>query len=651
MIAKMSKVQILGPRRILNDVLDKVYSFGKVQVEDVSYSALDIEEDSHISVKDVSLNEKEMDELAQLELNSKKVEGMIRYIEDSVPEIAKKMMVNGGAKAEKEEVSLTIARQSVCKLTSFVSKTSSKLDHIIAEKQSLEEHRGYSVGFGQVVETFSNLMARPEHKNDYEIIGFSVPKKKMAILDVLKEKLQTLMGDEFEFFHTALNKEEVGAIVACSPANMLQVSNLFEKESILEYEVPEDYKGKSINETLTIIRSKKDIVHNSLDKINSDLKEFVERYGNVIKKMKTDVANRISYYGTMPKFGETKFTFVMVGYVPKSDMRTLHSDLKGMYGDSILIDEMDLPGHGHEDELPVMLENPKIFRPFEVILKAFRPPSYGTIDPTVFIGIFFPIVFGWILGDIGYGAILLLIATIIRVRTKSDTLKDVTYIAIVCAISTIIFGFAFGEVFGDLGHYLGMHPPKGYNREVDVILPLVASVGFGLFHICLSLIFKAWSAFKHSKKFDAHVIEPVATIAVLLATAVALASATGALPKGLLDIALIVIGVGVVTAFAVGGIAGGLEIFGIMGNVLSYARIMAIGLSSVILAVVANKLFHALPLAAGLLVAILLHTINIVLGVFGPTIHGLRLHFVEAMSKFAKLEGKEYRPFKEKGGK
>ncbi len=647
MIAKMSKIQILGPRRVLNEVLDKIYSFGKVQVEKVSYSSLNIDEGTHLKMKDVSLDEKETDEVAQLELNSRKIDAIIKYLDSNVAGAK-----DSGAVGEKEEVSLTISRQSVDKISSFVQKTASKFDSISAEKRMLDEQRGYSAGFGQIIETFAALMEKPEHKDDYEIIGFSVSKKKLSTIAILKEKLSELIGDEFELFHTSLSKRELGAVVACSPTNMLKVSELFEKENIAEYEVPSDYKGKSISEILSILNSKKSTLSADLEKIDAELKEFSDRYYNVLSKMALEIYNRVNFLGCVPKFGETKFTFVMFGYIPSEDVDTLRNDLLATYGDSILFDEIEMTEE-EEKNAPVKLKNVGLFRPFEVILKAFRPPSYGTIDPTWFIGFFFPIIFGWILGDVGYGLIILVAGLVLRFKKNvSQVIKDVGYIVIVCSISTIIFGVLFGEVFGNLGEFFGMHPfIPNYNREHDVILPLIVTVAFGLFHICLSLTFKAWSAYKHHNKINNHVVEAVATMAVLICTVVALLGASDVLPGTVVAPALVIIGVSVVSAFVAGGIAGGLEIFGIMGNVLSYSRIMAIGLSSVILAVVANRLYASLPLALGIVVAIMLHLINLVLGVFGPTVHGLRLHFVEAMSKFAKLEGNEYKPFKEKGGK
>ncbi|MBI5287294.1 MAG: ATPase, partial [Deltaproteobacteria bacterium] len=84
-----------------------------------------------------------------------------------------------------------------------------------------------------------------------------------------------------------------------------------------------------------------------------------------------------------------------------------------------------------------------------------------------------------------------------------------------------------------------------------------------------------------------------------------------------------------------------------VGNILSYARIMAIGTASVVMAVVANKLGGAVGnVLLGIIVAALIHTLNVALGILSPTIHSLRLHYVEFFSKFYQPGGRRYTPFK-----
>jgi V/A-type H+-transporting ATPase subunit I len=98
----------------------------------------------------------------------------------------------------------------------------------------------------------------------------------------------------------------------------------------------------------------------------------------------------------------------------------------------------------------------------------------------------------------------------------------------------------------------------------------------------------------------------------------------------------------------VGGLLAPFELIRHLGNIVSYARLMAVGLASVLLAYVANRLAGAVgSLWIGVTAAVLLHIFNIVLGVFAPTVHALRLHYVEFFSKFLETGGRPYRPLKE----
>ena len=104
---------------------------------------------------------------------------------------------------------------------------------------------------------------------------------------------------------------------------------------------------------------------------------------------------------------------------------------------------------------------------------------------------------------------------------------------------------------------------------------------------------------------------------------------------------------GVSLIFYGGGVPGVIEIMSLIGNVLSYARLMALGMASVMLAIVANRFAESIEVVfLGVVCAVALHVLNICLALFSPTIHSMRLHLVEFFSKFYKGGGKMYAPFK-----
>ena len=133
------------------------------------------------------------------------------------------------------------------------------------------------------------------------------------------------------------------------------------------------------------------------------------------------------------------------------------------------------------------------------------------------------------------------------------------------------------------------------------------------------------------------------------------AVATDYLPDGLITPAIVTLIIGIVLLSAslgwLGILMGPIEFIGLIGNVLSYLRIAAIGLASVYLAKVANEVAGLVGSAiVGIIIAVLIHSLNLVLGAFSPTIHSLRLHYVEFFRKFYEGGGRPYQPFKRQYG-
>jgi len=134
---------------------------------------------------------------------------------------------------------------------------------------------------------------------------------------------------------------------------------------------------------------------------------------------------------------------------------------------------------------------------------------------------------------------------------------------------------------------------------------------------------------------------------MVVLVAVALLAAVQVLPGAFFTPAVVALLVAFPVLIIVEGVLAPVELISTLGNILSYARIMALGTASVVMAVVANELVGTVGSAlVGALFGLLFHLVNFALGVFGPTIHGLRLHYVEFFDKFYSPGGEQYRPFR-----
>jgi V/A-type H+-transporting ATPase subunit I len=271
-------------------------------------------------------------------------------------------------------------------------------------------------------------------------------------------------------------------------------------------------------------------------------------------------------------------------------------------------------------------------------------PRYGSIDPTPFVAVFFPLLFGLMLADVGYGLMLGVLALMLHRRSKpGSAARTVAEIAGPCAVFAIIVGFLFGEVFGDLGHRtLGLRPII-FDRSEAAVASLLVAVGLGVVHVGLGLVLGVIARWRREPK---HAIGSGVAALMVAFIILAFLAALEVLPRAFLTPSVVVLLVAFPLLVAVEGAIAPIEFLATLGNILSYARVMALGMASVMLAIVANRMAGAVGSAVvGFLFALLFHLVNFAIGIFGPTVHALRLHYVEFFGKFYSPGGMPYKPF------
>lgn len=340
--------------------------------------------------------------------------------------------------------------------------------------------------------------------------------------------------------------------------------------------------------------------------------------------------------------GLTPHVFVFEGWVPTLHLPVVTEALQRAAGSDGVIELVERAEWG-DDEAPVVLQNPRVLRPFERLLGMLPLPRYGTLDPTPFLAVFFPLLFGVMLGDIGYAALLAAGAWWLRRRQAPGTvLRDAADVALACAAAAAIAGVLFGELFGDLGRRLLHLHPILFDRESAVLPAILLAVGLGFTHVLLGLILGAITLAHRSPR---HALGRALSAVMLVLLLLALLALTNVLPKALFTPVLILLVAAVPVLIFAEGIIAPVELLATVGNVLSYARIMAIGTASVMLAVVANSMVGELgSVTIGVLFALLFHLVNFAIGLFSPAIHALRLHYVEFFGKFYDPGGRPYQP-------
>jgi len=396
------------------------------------------------------------------------------------------------------------------------------------------------------------------------------------------------------------------------------------------------------------------------------------------------------------RFATSEHAFAVTGWVPTSKVTRVFENLDKACAGKVYVSELEV--EDYNEMPPVEYHNPDFAHPTQLFMDLYSRPKYTEVDPTLLMAVLFPIMFGLILGDVGYGAILLIMSLGLRSFVKdSEAGNQLVSVLRNCSISSIIFGIIFSEIFGFslpwkpiwLSRHINMGgaahqaateaAAQGMEASVEHVshIPqlLVISIWIGILHITLGRLWGARNAAKmdHGHHRTLKIYANIGWILVMWGILVLIwsnfaipmmpdfsrlpALAAGINPAMIAGAIMLVIGL---VFIARENVLDLMEVPTIISHVLSYTRLIAVGLSSVAIAMVTNfiaidmiispqlKLLSPIGIIliiVGIVVFLFGHALNTALGILGGGLHPLRLHYVEFFTKFYRGGGKKYTPF------
>jgi V/A-type H+-transporting ATPase subunit I len=667
MLMTMSKVEIVGVKTLFFQVLETIQDLGTLHLEDITKKR---------GPRYADLIPMEMDPALEEERNL--LQNLAMRNNAILSELAPpRERVSRNVLDEKYK---TFQGKTLGEISAMVEEEESATKELITYKNELEVEMSRLSKYEPIIKKVYPLASKVTTTEQYTSIALLIEERYKQVLDYIESELERITSGQCDVFSARVDENTHAAILVFHKRFSEQVHNFLATENVNQVRLPTELSDKPYDEALKEIETRYKEIPPKLSKVKSDLEDISNRWYATLVALKDYLADRIESLNAIPKFGQSGHVFVITGWMPADQVDETRELLEGKFEGKVEL-TVEIPTHAEMEEAPSAMKNPTAVKPFEFIYLLIKPPKYGHLDPTFLVAIFFPLLFGFMLGDMGYALVLFgivwLMKRVIKKReSKSAFMMLFANVLFISAISTFVFGLLYFEFFGDLlfrlfgwdpgspkwvWFYTSNGKPVGWpleriaqaNEQIFGFL-LIIVICIGVLHMGGALTIGLIDGIRHHDR--KHAFEKAGYLMFLLGMVV-----IGLGLWAFKDAKSIMVPLGAVIAvtgigFAAygGGFGGGLEAALTFGNLLSYARLYGIGLASVILAEVANdlgaKFGGGAMVILGIIVAGALHTMNIALGVLSPSIQSLRLNLVESFTKFYQETDVVYKPFKRSGG-
>lgn len=640
-IVKMSKFTLFAFKNDKEAILASLQKFEGVQFINLQ-ETVDPEEFNQIEI------DSEESIASNLEAEQAKVKFAIDFLKNYIPqEKGLKVMMKGKRNLTYDDLCMEAKSTDYLSVYEDVKVDESRLNYLKAECTRIDSEISFLEPWKGLDISLDDLRL---FKSTMIYLGYVQPNLKDQFKQEIENNVKTAYTEsvtdtkEGSYFLIAVHKEEQSLVEEVMKKVGFSIENLvfdgFCKDQIAMLQTQKAEHALEIEKIIAGLEKYKENI--------PALEIGYEFLGKDIVKARA-TAN----------FLKTNQTIVIEGWLPKENGAHLNELIESISKSKY---HLDIQDPTEEDDVPILLKNGKLAKPFESFISMYGMPNYKGIDPTTAILPFYALFYGLMLSDAIYGLIQFLACGFVLWKFNiNESTRNMVKLFLILSIPTIIIGVLYGSYFGGAIAIapIWMDPTK------NVILVLLVSFALGIVHIFTGLFIKAFMLIRDKKYLDA--LYDVGLWVITLVSAGAYLAGSFGKIEALADYmtsALYVMIAGMVGLVLTqgrankgigaklgGGLYGLYGITGYIGDLVSYSRLMALGLATSFIGGAFNSMVDMLGTGAakwllGPVIFLAGHTFNLLINALGAYVHSLRLQYLEFFGKFYESGGKPFTPFK-----
>lgn len=651
----MKKVTIITHQNYIEDVVKNIHETGLIDLMDISKEL----QSSENELKNFKSNP-EYEKISNYEQRLTKLINILNKVKP------KKDGIKALLKPDLPEVK-TIDEKSLEKIYSSVEKSLNEIEKNIIENEN------QLIDFDEEIKKNNQNIEKLNYIKDFELDVLDIGESKYLVIKTgITNDIKSLKAQITNLEHTIFYLKQFGSgkkiewavLIAAHISEKKQVEKIC-RENITEFNF-EGLSGSPKN-VLKYLDKKNTEIEKEKKLIIKHLETLSKKYVNDFLSLREEIQVEKVRIEISKNFAQTQSTYIIKGWVLENKDEFLKDLVNNVSKDHVLyISESPSP---NPDNPPTYFHTPNWAISFKTILEMFGTPKYNEINPMYFSGIFFILFFGFMLGDAGYGLVILFLSLFgyFKLGKNSPFIKGWSFLGIWLGVTTTVVGFLTNGFFADLIPRFFYNDPNAPLYSVNVMgvqLPidgirdpltlLSIALILALIQLNLGISLGMCQLFKN-KQYKTLVLQYGSWIPLEIGGSLLIGSIILDWPIDTIfvNIGIILTLLGIILLFIhTRGPVGFFSITGYVGDWLSYSRLIALGLSTAGMALAINvvgELTLGLPyigIIFFIIVMIFAHIANLGIQTLGAAVHSLRLQYIEFFNRFYEGGGKEFTPFK-----